>query len=55
MMSGMRDQLLALLPRNPFVYRVCKRCVDRYNSENNNNIHTNGELRLMKAVLTRLG
>lgn len=51
MMSGTRAQLLALLPRNSFFYRVCKRYVDHYNGANNSDIDTNGELRLMQAVL----
>jgi FkbM family methyltransferase len=47
----MEDKLIALVPANSMIYRLCKRYVDRYNSENNDNIHTNGELRLMRAVL----
>ena len=48
---NIKENLASLIPRNPFLYRVCKRYVDRYNSENNDSIHTNGELRLMRAVL----
>jgi FkbM family methyltransferase len=47
----MRERLKALLPRNTFLYRFCKLYTDRYNAENNDNIHTNGELRLMQTVL----
>lgn len=48
---NIKEKLASLIPRNPFLYRVCKRYVDRYNSENNDSIHTNGELRLMQTVL----
>ena len=47
----MRERLKALLPRNTFLYRFCKLYADRYNAENNDNIHTNGELRLMRTIL----
>lgn len=40
-----------ILSRNRHLYKLCKRYVDRYNSENNSNINTNGELRLMQTVL----
>ena len=49
----MKDKLIALVPANSMIYRLCKRYVDRYNSENNDNIQTNGELRLMRAVLPK--
>ncbi len=48
-----KEQFLKLLPRNAFLYRVAKRYVDRYNNENESNMHTNGELRLMQTVLPR--
>ena len=50
-MRSIKGQLLELLPRNAFLYRICKRYVDRYNSENNGDILTNGEFRLMQTVL----
>ncbi len=50
-MRNIKEQFQELLPRNAFLYRVCKRYVDRYNSENNDDIHTNGELRLMQTIL----
>ena len=33
------------------LYRVCRRYVDRYNGENDNDIHSNGELRFMRQML----
>ena len=48
---SMKDKLISLVPANSMIYRLCKCYIDRYNSENNDNIHTNGELRLMRAVL----
>jgi len=50
-MKNIKGQLLDLLPRNAFLYRVCRRYVDRYNSENNGDFHTNGELWLMQTIL----
>ena len=50
-MRSIKGQLLELLPRTAFLYRVCKRYVDRYNSENNDNIHTNGEWCFMEFIL----
>lgn len=44
-------RLLDKIPTSTLLYRFCRRIVNHYNSENNNNIHTNGELRLMRAVL----
>jgi len=48
---SMKEQFLKLLPRNAFLYGACKGYVDRYNNENEDNIHTNGELRLIQTVL----
>ncbi|MBU2623833.1 MAG: FkbM family methyltransferase [Proteobacteria bacterium] len=50
-MEDIKAQMLRLLPHNNFFYRICKRYIDLYNSENNCNILTNGELRLMRSVL----
>jgi len=44
----MREYLANIVPRNNFIYRICRRYVDLYNAEKNDNIHTNGELRLMR-------
>jgi FkbM family methyltransferase len=52
-MKNIKEQLMELLPNNAFLYRVCKRYVDRYNSENNGDIHTNGELRFMQTILPK--
>ncbi len=41
----------AIPSRNCHLYALCKRYVDRYNSENNDNIHTNGEWRFMQTIL----
>jgi FkbM family methyltransferase len=35
------------------IYDVCKRYVDRYRGENDNDFHTNGELRLMHELLPK--
>ena len=43
-----------LIPsENLLLYRTCKRYVDRYNGENNSDIQTNGELRIIQQVLPR--
>lgn len=39
--------------RNRLLYSICRRYVDRYSSENNVNIDTNGELCLMQKVLPK--
>jgi FkbM family methyltransferase len=41
----------AIPSRNRYLYKLCKRYVDRYNGENNDNICTNGELRFMQTIL----
>ena len=38
-------------PADAAVYEVCRQYVNRYNSENNDDIQTNGELRFMKERL----
>jgi FkbM family methyltransferase len=51
-MRTIMSRLFTLLPRNnEFFYRVCKKYVDRYNNENNSDIHTNGELRFINDNL----
>jgi len=50
-MKRVKGYLPPKLPHNAFVYRICKRYVDRYNGDNDDNIHRNGELRLMQKVL----
>ena len=50
-MRGIEGQLLVWLPQNKHLYSLCKRYIDLYNSENNDNIYTNGELRLMQTIL----
>jgi hypothetical protein len=47
----MREYLINILPRNNLIYRICNRYVGLYNAENNDNIQTNGEMRLMRIVL----
>lgn len=47
-----KDKICQVVPSyNRLLYRICKKYVDRYNGENNDNIHINGELRLMYSVL----
>ncbi len=50
-MKSIKGQFLAKLPRNAFIYRICKSYVNHFNGENNDDIHNNGELRLMHDVL----
>ena len=51
-MTTIKHVLWSLVPtNNRYLYSLCKRYVDCFNSENNQNSHTNGELRLMRAVL----
>jgi FkbM family methyltransferase len=38
-------------PGDGDLYRICRRYVDRYNGENNDDMLTNGELRFMRQVL----
>jgi len=40
-------------PHNRRLYTLCKRYVDRYNGENNNDPETNGEFFLMQTMLPR--
>jgi FkbM family methyltransferase len=41
----------SLVPLNTSIYHLCRRYVDFYRGENNDDISTNGELRLMQQVL----
>ena len=50
-MSSIPSRLLMLLPANRWLYRFCKRYVDRYNGENNDDMATNGESRFIQDVL----
>ncbi|MFX0138256.1 MAG: FkbM family methyltransferase [Candidatus Hodarchaeota archaeon] len=45
------NKIFSLIPRNPKIYNFCKGYIDKYNGDNNDNIHTNGELRFMKRNL----
>jgi FkbM family methyltransferase len=48
----LRRALWSLVPSNsPLIYRLAKRYVDLYNDENNDDIETNGEFRLMQRNL----
>ena len=40
-----------LPPDDERLYRLCQHYVDRYNGENNDDIHKNGELRFMRQTL----
>jgi FkbM family methyltransferase len=40
-----------LLPRNAIIFRTCRRYINLYNSENNGEMQTNGELHLLQQVL----
>ena len=50
-MRSIKKQVLALLPNNKFVYRAAKCYVDRQNCENDDNMHTNGEVWFIRSVL----
>jgi len=47
----MKRVLLKILPKNRHIYSFCKSYVDKYNGENNADIRTNGELRVMQRTL----
>lgn len=53
--ASMKKKLLSLVPANRMLYRVCKQYVDLYNGENDDDIETNGELRLIRQVLPQCG
>lgn len=53
--SSLKRQLLANLPANRLLYRLCKHYVDLCNGENNDDMETNGELRLMRQILPQCG
>ena len=46
------DALAKISPEDPHVYAACQRYVNRFKGENNGDIHTDGELRFMRAQLT---
>lgn len=49
---SIKNILKSLVPtQNNYVYSLCKRYVDRYNNENNDDMGSNGELRLMREQL----
>ena len=53
-MKSIVTGLFDMLPENSnYLYRVCKKYVDRYNNENNNDMYTNGEFRFLKDKLKR--
>jgi FkbM family methyltransferase len=43
---------MRLPPDNIHLYRLCRRYVDAYNGENNDDMQTNGELRFLRQALT---
>lgn len=43
--------LVDSLPANALLYRFCRRYVNHYNGENNDDIRSNGELRWLREVL----
>ncbi len=49
--SLLRKGLLTFAPKRRLLYRLCKRYVDLYNNDNNDNMATNGELRFMRSAL----
>lgn len=47
----MKSSLWSMVPEMKWLYRLCRTYVDRFNGENNINIHTNGEELLMRLRL----
>lgn len=47
----LRRLIVNRVPRSGFVYHICKRYIDIYNGDNNQNLRYNGELRLMQQCL----
>ncbi len=43
--------IFPLLPQSDLLYRACRRYVDQCDGQNNDEIHSNGELALMRKVL----
>lgn len=46
-------KLISNLPKSRILYNFCKQIVDKYNSQNNRNIYTNGELLVMQTFLKK--
>lgn len=44
-------KIVDALPANALLYRFCRRYVEHYNGENNDDIQTNGELQFMQSIL----
>jgi len=50
--SSLKQIIWSLIPsQNRLCYHLCKKYVDRYNGENNDNMRTNGERRFIKTIL----
>jgi len=47
------NRMRKFIPMNQLLYRFCKQYVDLYNGENNCDMISNGELRLLKKVLPK--
>lgn len=43
--------LIDTLPRSLFIYRFCRRYVEHFNGDNNDDMHRNGELRWIREVM----
>jgi len=54
-MKGMNrlGSLIDHLPSSMLLYRFCRRYVNHFNSENNCDMHSNGELRLLQDLLPK--
>lgn len=51
---NVKNLLKKIVPtQNKVLYSLCKRFVDQYNNENNGDMHTNGELRLIHSILPK--
>ena len=53
-LKELRRRMIYLLPRNDFIFRVCRRYVNYYNGFFDYDMHTNGELRALKAYLLKI-
>jgi len=49
--KALYSKLISNLPKSRKLYNFCKLIVDKNNSQNNSNIYTNGELRVMQTFI----
>lgn len=49
--GNLTELIIALLPKRPMIYRFCQHYLDHYRGENNSDLWTNGELRVLQEIL----